>query len=138
MLKVLVPSLLVCSFFAVTPAFALTGHEAAVKCENTPGCYVSYEEGGGVVIFGPKGGVVMCTGPTAQCVAGIKTNAPRRLSLHLLQTLESAPDTTNGPPAKSGGGKSTDGGGKSSGGKSSGGKSTVLHIHPPAPPPPVG
>ena len=101
--KVLVPGLLICSLFAVTPALALNGYDAAVKCENTPGCYVSYEDGGVIVIFGPKGGVVICTSPTAQCTVGKKTNAPRNASLRLLQLLgaaEAAPDTTSEPTHK--------------------------------------
>ena len=101
--KVLVAGLLFSSLFVVTPALALNGYDAAVKCENTPGCFVTYDEGGGITIFGPKGGVVMCTSPTAQCTAGKRTNAPRSASLRLLQLLgagAAAPDTTSEPTHK--------------------------------------
>lgn len=51
------------------PASAMTGHEAAVKCENTKGCFVDYGEDGSLIIFGPKGGTVVCSGPRATCTA---------------------------------------------------------------------
>lgn len=52
-----------------SPALAMDGAHALAKCLKVHGC--AHHEGpdGGIVIFGPKGGVVECTSKTAQCTA---------------------------------------------------------------------
>ncbi len=134
--KVLVASLLFGSVFAVTPAFALTGYQAAVKCENTPGCFVNYGEfgGDGIMIFGPNGGIVLCPSPTEQCFVPKRTAGPiHKSSVRLLQSLGAAGatfETPNEPPKKkpakvfdlNDGNSGNSGGGKSGSPMGQGGK----------------
>jgi len=52
----------------VTPAFAMTGDEALAACKKVKNC-ATYDGPGGILIFGPNGGVVDCPTHTSQCTA---------------------------------------------------------------------
>jgi hypothetical protein len=52
-----------------SPVLAMNGAQALAKCLKVHNC--AHHEGpdGGIIIFGPKGGVVTCPSRTAQCTA---------------------------------------------------------------------
>jgi hypothetical protein len=58
-----------------SPAFAMTGDEAIAKCHKVHNCTV-YDGPGGILIFGPKGGVVDCPTHTSQCTATPRKGVP--------------------------------------------------------------
>jgi hypothetical protein len=51
-----------------TPSLAMTGEEALAKCAKVKNC-AHYDGPGGILIFGPNGGVVDCPDKNSQCTA---------------------------------------------------------------------
>lgn len=56
-----------------SPALAVSGQEAIDKCNKVHNCTV-YDGPGGILIFGPKGGVVDCPDKKSQCTATAREN----------------------------------------------------------------